>query len=344
MAAAATASNSFLILGHGEETIVDFDDRPVLEDKYTLVTIEECGIVTTRRDVCPLVEAFSQEANKEIFADPRTHKSTIEGFMNGKGIHIYSPGMKYPNLNIQFFLDWKKGGDADNVEIMKSGTYKFPISAEDFQIGPGATFQDRMFKLIGPYDGVFEILPADYSAEEMYGGSVYPTLENIKEYLEKRRSARGLKRSIPLQEAMKAGGPGVYYYVVCRSPKLVNSPERFIKTLGEDEYLPKEALAKYAPYADKLNWISNLNTIIPMLEENLPKIKSSWMHSDIKSTIANYKQLQRVPLIRQKSINQQRAVTSSSSSGSGSAGAAAATTRRRKSRRMRGSRRLRSRR
>lgn len=294
--ASASAIHSFMILGHGQEDVVNFNARETMPEGYTLVTIEQCGIITTKKDVCPLVEAFTKEENRHIFQNPGAYKSTIEGFMGGKGIHIYRPGMKYPNLSIQYFLDWPKETE---VEIMKSGTYEFPIDAGAFQIGPGDSFQEKMFKKIGPYTGFSDNLPDEFSIDLMFGGSIIPTPDYVKAL--RTKSSRALKErlTMPLEKAFEAGGPGVYYYVVCRSPRLVKSPKQF----EEDFLFEGETLKRYEPYFTP-NWISKIDEILPLLEENSAK-SEYWLKAEINDTIKNYRKLKRVPLIRQASIIQQ---------------------------------------
>jgi len=302
--------DAFLILGHGQEDVVDFEERPILPAGYTLITIAECGIITLEEDVCPLVEAFSQDINRPVFLNPNAHKSSIEGFMRGKPIHIYRAGMKYPKLEIQFFLDWPT---ERNTKIMKSGTYKFPLSAADFQIGTGSTFSEKMFKMIGPYIGFMKNLPADFDAKLMFDGSILPTTTTVVSEIEKNKSSGTLKSklTIPLEDVLRVGGPGVYYYVVCRSPRLVKSPRNLVDT----DYGLNEK--RYEPYFIS-DWPSKLDEIITLLKENV-KTKNYWVKNEINKTIKNYESLRIVPLIRQASLNQQRGVASNAGAAAGAA-------------------------
>jgi len=331
---AAAVNDSFLILGHGEEEIVEFGERPVLPAGYTLVTIEECGIVTTEENVCPLVEAFSQEVNRAIFQDPRANKATIERFMRGKGIHIYNAGNRYPRLSIQFFLDWPT---PTHTKISKTGTYRFPLDGAAFQVGPGGTFQERMFKLIGPYTGYMDDLPADFNAREMFDGSIVPTLERVEEVYAATRSSSQIKKAltIPLETVFETGGPGVYYYVVCRSPRLALSPRQLVDVV----LFEGKNREPYEPFFTH-NWISKIPEILPILEENSARHKY-WIKAEIDGAIRDYSHfMQRVPLIRQASINQQAAAAAAAPVAAAAAApvaeaAAAGNARRRKSRKTR---------
>jgi hypothetical protein len=292
--------DSFLVLGHGIESPIEFEERNIIPDGYTLVTIAECGIVTTIDEVCPMIRAFTNADNQEIFGKPRANKAMIREFLNGKDIHIFEAGDRYPNLLLQMFLDWNKN---NYVEIFKSGLYKFPIQKEGFGIGKGRTYCEKLFKTIGPYKGFLSIMPEDFNANEMFEDSIYPTAEEVNRLIEthKRRSDKVKKGvTIPLETLFEKGGPGVYYYVVCRHPKDIVSPNTLVQ-----ETLQLSNNTQFKPYYNK-NWISKLNTLIPMLEEYQATRKPGyWNYEEIGRTIRNYKQLQRVPGIRRKSILQQ---------------------------------------
>ena len=258
------------------------------------MTIEECGLVATADSVVPFMEAFSNEANRAIFENPRENQAAIEGFMGGKRVHVYSAGMKYPKLQLQFFLDWPHD---KYTKITKSGTYRFPLNAAEFQIGKGSTFAEKVFKHIGSYEGLMNPLPSDFNAHEMFGGSIFPITKDIEGI--KFKDSVIEKVTKPLEKVFEAGGKGVYYYIVCRSPKQVMSPRQLVETLG---FLEKN-VDRYRPYFKK-NWVSNINEIIPLLKENSAKY-STWIKAEINSTTADYERLQRIPLIRQASVNQQ---------------------------------------
>lgn len=292
--------DSFLVLGHGIESPIEFEERNVIPEGIVLVTIAECGIITTTEEVCPIVEAFSNPSNKDTFANPRGNKKAITGFLNGKDVHIFEPGDRYPNLLLQMFLDWNHD---KYINIFKSGLYKFPIQKEEFTIGEGSTFCEQLFKRIGPYKGFSQLMPEDFRAKEMFEGSVYPTPEDVIALTDthKRQSDRIKKGvTVPLETLFEKGGPGVYYYVVCRHPKNVKAPNTLVKNT-----LQLNNNTQFKPYYNK-NWISKLNTLVPMLEEyKTTRTPGRWNYQEIQNTIENYKRLQKVPAIRRKSILQQ---------------------------------------
>lgn len=296
--AAAKDDNAFIVLGHGTEEITEWEERPIIPKGYTLITVEKCGIYATTEEIYPLIEAFSKATNRDIFTNPVRHKKQIEKFMKDKGIHIYTEGKRYPNLTLQLFLDWPTD---KYVNIIKSGVYPFPIDAESFQIGEGETFHNRLFKKIGPYKGLYSTLPEDYNAKIQFDGSEYPTVDEVSKLIETNRRTTVLKEklSVPLEDIFKRCGPGVYYYVVCRSPKHIKSPEDLI----ESDVIPPESINKYTPYLIR-NWSSKVSNIIPLLEDNI-KSSKHWIKKELETTRNNYKKLNRVPLIRRLSITQQ---------------------------------------
>jgi len=294
---------AFLVLGHGTEETVDFETRPELPQGCTLVTVAECGIITTKDEVCPMVEAFTVPSNRDVLMNPRMNKGVIEGYMGGKKIHIYRPGSKYPKLSLQMFLDWPA---SDKTEIFKSGVYQFPIQKSEFEIGTGATFCDRLFKTIGKYVDINEKLPADYDPQDQFGGSLIPTVDEVIEKIRASRSSSDkLKKSLRYSLAVIVKcGPGVYYYIVCRAPKGVKTPYELVE---------EEGLLNKARYEDflGLNWASRVSNIIPLMEKNLANLdkkpKKPWYRNVIANTLNEYKKLRAVPRIRAMSIEQQEA-------------------------------------
>jgi hypothetical protein len=301
MAAASNDDNAFIILGHGTEDVTKWIERPVIPKGYTLITVAECGIVTTIDEVCPMVEAFSKEDHRDIFMNPIRHKKQIEKFMKGKGIHIYTEGKRYPNLALQMFLDWPA---EEHVRIFKSGVYPFPIDTKSFQIGEGSTFCDKLFKKIGPYKGFSATMPPDYDVTTHFDGSEIPTVDEVSDILKTTKKSDIIKSklTIPLEDIFKKCGPGIYYYVICRSPKSVKAPEDLL----ELNLIPPESINKYKPYLIK-NWTAKVNNILPLIEENI-KHTNHWIKTELENTRNEYKKLSSVPLVRRLSITQQKSL------------------------------------
>lgn len=297
--------NTFLILGHGTEEPINFEARPVIPDGITLVTIAECGIITRKEDVCPMVEAFTKEENRDILENPRLNRERIRSFLNGKDIHIYETGKRYPQLFLQMFLDWSNDS---GIEIFKSGTYRFPIAKADLQIKDEPveeSFCDSLFRETSPYVGWKQFFPDDFPYEKMFQGSLFPTADEVGTLLEEKAGvSRDVKKelTVSLETLFEKGGPGIYYFVVCRSPKNIPSPKRLLNSMGS---LPED-MEPFTPYFTN-NWISHLNTVIPLLENYQErKVKPGlWLSTYIPNGIQKYRQLQKVPAIRRQSIVQQ---------------------------------------
>jgi hypothetical protein len=292
--------DSFLILGHGVESAVDFEERNKIPKGIVLVTIAECGIITTKEDVCPMVEAFTKPEYRDLLANPKENRKEIEGLLNGKPIHIFEEGDSYPTLALQMFLDWSHNS---HISVFKSGLYKFPVSKEVMKLSDNPTFCESLYTRFGAYKGFSQILPDDFQAEQMYKGSLFPTVSEIETTMnavQKRSAALKSSVTVPLETLFEKGGPGVYYYVVCRHPKNVKTPENLVRNYLQ---LAEGTNERYKPYYNK-NWVSKLNTLIPILEANR-NASTGWVRMEVEAALRNYRKLQRVPAIRRKSIVQQ---------------------------------------
>jgi len=292
--------DSFLILGHGTEELIEFPDRPELPDGVILVILQECGLVTDTDTVCPITEAFTDQANADIFRDPYTYKTQIEALLGGKQIHIFKSGNKYPQLFIQFFLDWKK---EDHISIFKSGTYKFPINKQSMTIGEGATFCNRLFKTIGPYTGFNHQIPADYKPKDMFEGSVYPRTEYVNQMISETHKSAVIKGrlTVPLENIFDNVGPGIYYYVVCRSPKDIRTPKDLV-----DFDIVDNMNGRYTPYFEE-DWLTKIDEILPLIDANLATIpRHYWTYDSLSATRKNYNRIRKIPAIRHNSSEQQR--------------------------------------
>ena len=285
----------YIIIGHGTEDIIDFNSRNRIPKGYVLVILAECGIVTTSNEVCPIIEAFSDVSNKDIFENPFSHKAEIRLFLGGKDIHVYSEGQLYPKLNIQLFTDFNHG-----KEVTKSGTYKFPLNAETFLKGEG-TFCEKLFWKLGGYKGFAKRLPDDYSARDMFINSIKPTLEEVETILSETSNSDTIKSrlTVGLEDIFKAGGPGVYYYVVCRAPIGVLSPRRYVERMNNGGI----SQTRYAPYINDIYWNSKIPEILPLLDEN--SLKKGWAGKMARNTAEQYRKLHKLSSIRRASINQQ---------------------------------------
>ncbi len=271
-------SPAYVILGHGHENISkSFEERASLPDGYTLVTLAECGVVTMMPEVRKFLDAFMVPTNKEIFTNPQNpeHKRAIQEII-GKNIHVYKPGNLYPDFTVQAFVDWpSKSGKG--IALMKSGVYSFPINAElfaepkrkefEFDVAPGFSLGGTM-------------IPGNFKdiITNLYQESEFPTQEVIADNLEKATTTGGqinlskFKKSVTfsLSTFLESNGPGVYFYVICRSPKDVgihNWAGQWLLNSGEEGELKKQLLE--AP-----NVIPLLPSAITIAQEQAKKEKS----------------------------------------------------------------------
>jgi hypothetical protein len=233
--------------------------------------------------------------------NPVKHKKQIEKIMKGKGIHIYTEGKRYPQLTLQMFLDWPTD---DNVRIFKSGVYPFPINFDEFQIGKGKTYCDRLFKKIGPYKGFFKTIPADYDPKVHFEGSKIPTVDKVEDIIKTTKKSDVIKSklTIPLEDIFEKCGPGIYYYVICRAPKDIKAPSN----LKEMEIIPTNSIKKYEPYLNK-HWPEHVDKLIPLLEDNIAR-SQYWVKNELESVRNDYKRLSTVPTVRRLSITQQDSI------------------------------------
>lgn len=301
--------NKFIILGHGEENIITFKKRNKIPSGYTLVTLAESGVVATDEDVCPMIRIFSED---DIgLATPISIKSTIEEQI-GKPIHVYTEGMKYPKLQVQLFTDWF---NENNTSFMKGGVYKYPLNAEHFTLSPENTdFCQSQKKTLGPYGSSFgkNDLPEGFSVDELFSESLVPTVEQVNTKIREIEEIKSrnlvsesfsnrLKTSLTmsLEDIFAICGPGVYYYVVCRSPLDVRSPQRLINAdVLENSENIKPFLVN--------DWINKIPEILPVLNKKITESRNpSWIRSELLSVRNQYRKLEKVPIIRRKSISQQ---------------------------------------
>ena len=301
--------NKFIILGHGEENIISFKKRDKIPSGYTLVTLAESGVVATDEDVCPMIRIFSED---DIgLATPISIKSTIEERLD-KPIHIYTEGMKYPKLQVQLFTDWF---NENNTSFMKSGVYKYPLNAEHFTLSPENTdFCQSQKKTLGPYknDFIMNNLPDGFSVDELFSESLVPTVEQVNVKIGEIEAIKAqspvseslsnrLKTSLTmsLEDIFAICGPGVYYYVVCRSPLDVPSPERLLR----DGIL--ENSENIHPFLVN-DWIGTIPELLPVLNRKIAESRNpSWSRSELLKARNQYRKLEKVPIIRRKSISQQ---------------------------------------
>ncbi len=260
--AIASQLQPFMILGHGHEDIqTNFEARPTLPEGYTLVTLSECGVVTVMDTVARFLEAFKEPTNAPIFSDPANpiHKKKIQEILGGQKIHVYKSGNKYPNLTIQALVDWVDM-DKDRIRLMKSGLYSFPIDKGLF-IAPYNKGYPQLTNM--EFEDTRVISP-DFREPiaALYEGSIFPTSQVVAPLLEQPKiNLRKVEKAVtfPLEKFFEAGGPGVYFYIICRSPAELDFRNFLIQSANKN-------------LSERFEKAQN---IIPLIPELLPKAKAN---------------------------------------------------------------------
>lgn len=217
MAAAAT-EKAFIVCGHGEEDLLNLEERPVMPIGYTLVLFAECGAVSyLERTVSKTVNAFLDESNAEAILYPT--KSRLKDLL-GSDVHIFRAGDHYPKLKTSLFLDWGISEDRGKQLVVKSGLYSFPLEGNASDYLKQTT--------VDTDTGTARIFKDQSQIEKLYEHAIYPTNKEIDTIFKTRYgSIMGIVRhpfiKVTLEKLFEVGGPGVYYWPVCRS--IEDSPD-----------------------------------------------------------------------------------------------------------------------
>lgn len=305
----------FMILGHGAEDIgTTFEERRLLPDGYTLVTLSECGVVTFIETVSRFLAAFGDntQPTQKMLSDP-THpanRRAIEELL-GQKIHIYRSGTKYPSLTIRALVDWKLE-DEGGLSLMKSGLYSYPLD-KDLFTEPYAHPHIMPTKSEQAAFGMRSLVPERFSEpiKQLYTGAIFPTSQMVKDaWVEAKLDYANFGEAMmfPLEAMFEAGGPGVYYYIICRSPK-----KDYIKEFVEGEVTNKNLIKRYQAEKNTIKLIPN---ILPLAErlskEEIERLakggKKVWRTENTLAMPARLQKLyEDVMLTRRKSIGQQEA-------------------------------------
>lgn len=323
----------YLIMGHGQENVdIPFEDRKKMEPGYTLVTLATCGVSTTNSNVLPMLEAFHNIGNQKILSDPVAHKREIEALV-GNEINIYTEGYLYPNLILHlltYFPPKISAADVEEAAILRSGVFKFPMEYNDLKAEhsvaieasiPGATTTDAFSKEKHPDLANKHIVPLPITVglhptflipeivKGVYKDSILPTQEEVTPLLKKSVGFLQKKTVYPLDEAFKRGGPGVYYYVICRNPQSELSTSTYLNRLAAWS-IPTPEYNKLTQ-DDKMNNAKAIEALMPemvrlsAITKNDPN-KYTWAHNNFLHAPAKFQQaLNRTRLIRTASTAQQ---------------------------------------
>jgi hypothetical protein len=303
------SNQPFMILGHGAENIeTPFESRHKLPAGYTLVTLSECGSVTVMETVSRFLAAFKDNAAIDFLSNPAkpANKEIIQKILE-KSIHVYKPGQLYPNLEIKALVDWL-ADDEKSISLMKSGLYSFPLDSTLF------TEPYSIPHSIEGGIGFSKKFPESFAEpiNNLYNGSIFPTNSLVSDALKTSKmkiSEFAKAMTFPLETFFQAGGPGVYFYVICRSPQELNV-NPFVQ-----EYVPNKNLVQ--SIRETQNIIPFIPLIIPYSDAVAQKEKNRLMEPGSKKRWYSNEHLEmsnklaalhnRTMRTRSKSIEQQNA-------------------------------------
>lgn len=222
-------SSVYLVSGHGNETGVAFEDRPVLPEGVTLVVFSTCFRPNFVNHICDFMDTFVGNLSENVLSDPIKHKELIERTL-GVPIRVYKPGNKYPVLANTLFLNF----EAHKTQILKSGVFRIPDIP---QIQAAYNMNDDRIVDIYKCMKYSRVIPspAHYSKsvhKDIYDGNVYnPAAAKQLSYADMK------ERLFPMSDIMRKVGPGVYYYLGCRSSdkKKDPTPEQLAAILRQSD-------------------------------------------------------------------------------------------------------------
>lgn len=246
----------YVIIGHGFEELVPFDERPIVPPGITLVTNILAGVTSTMPQTCGMMNMLSREENRDMVMNPVESRFAMKRMLledDVEHLHVYTEGQKMPKLFVKLLGDFsysiKKEVDGKPKQIgyqkiFRSGVYEFPIKpyggTDDIHISERLTnitannvrSKNTGFRL-GHERKCLQFLKrfpdsplTTDDIREIYKDSLHPTPDYLASIVDqihsKDISTRGLGYllgDIPLTDIFAHIGPGVYYFIICRADK-----------------------------------------------------------------------------------------------------------------------------
>jgi len=276
---AARGPNTYVIMGHGIESLTDFEDRPTLADGYTLVTMAECGRVTDYDTVLSFLQEFLNPSKASNLQAPTT-------IMNPK-YRIYRAGDKIPVLKVRLFLNMEE--KADGFNFMKSGIYKVgDTELKDWILTPSAPAITAPYEQEKYLRKIVTQGPAKKIRKTMIESEIIPTYEKSLVLTSDKIAAAvsampqefvyydqlvGMKIwEVSLADILTALGPGVYYWPVCRGVTDYYDVASYVKAMKESMGDSFNA-TRYVPYTKdhrNFNFTEDERTaVLRLLQENM---------------------------------------------------------------------------
>ena len=246
----------YIIIGHGVEELVAFDERPLVPPGVTLVTNVLAGVVSLMPQTCGMMNMLSREENRAMVSNPVDARFNMKRMLvedHVEHLHVYTEGQRMPNLKVtllgNFSHSIKKevGGKQKEVhynKIFRSGVHEFPLKPyegeDEIHISRRLTniaSNNVRTKNIGYTRGhdrkclqfVKRFSDSALNIDELheiYKDSLHPTSEYLTSIVDqiktKNISVQRLSHllgEIPLTDIFTHNGPGVYYFIACRADK-----------------------------------------------------------------------------------------------------------------------------
>jgi len=216
-------NNVFLVSGHGSETVENFKGRFRMPKGKILIVFPVCARPNFMGSACDFFDMFNDPKRKKMLEDPLRNRNKITSLLNHP-IRMYLPGERVPNLTTNLFLNYEK----TETTIVKSGVYRIgnfpkvnrtrlPLS-DDFRahVGPCTDYYG-MIKSPNYYNSAIH--------HEVFRGNVFQPVKTKELY------SSMVHKSFKLEDIMKEVGPGVYYYIGCRSSHEQVRPDMYARVM-----------------------------------------------------------------------------------------------------------------
>lgn len=228
----------YLIMGHGQDQMVDFNDRSQqIPPGCKLITFSDAGEAILTSDVCRIVRHFKDPEASQMLQHPEDHKKELSHADKiDYTIHIYNPGDYIPTLSITPMSYWSRTLNGTKYyTFLRSGVYQYPVKDNDVfktTFKPGTSEEDKkLFQQMSPTikdcPGEALVIPATKTdantMKKLYYKSLYPLQSDLSKLEAATLTdphALGGHYDISVVELMNKLGPGTYYYPICRSDKV----------------------------------------------------------------------------------------------------------------------------
>ena len=220
-----------------------------MPDDKMMILFSACGRNAYSNTICKFEKLFVSENpdHQKWLKNPVLYKDNIEQYV-GIPTHIYLPGDRMPNLTNSLFLNFDIVGRKYPI-LSKSGVFKMgniPKINRSVLREAGNPLENCN-DFIGEIDGPERYKKKEY--REVYKGNVFPI--EYQPYDEQK------DQRYHLSQVLDKVGPGIYYYMGCRSMQVTSQNEKkYIDTL---EYSAQQQRFDTPRRPDKLKRIKALN-------------------------------------------------------------------------------------